>query len=231
MRFTRLLRRYNQIALSIALTWAVVAAAVISFYTLRDVQEFDDYGMADSMENWETPTVAPMFTGEEIETPEGAITVYQYAVRDDPEAVRDVRYVSMTTGNVVRLSDDPTALVYREKAIGEIRRVALIKIGMRGERPIFDFVFVSFPELNRSTVARGIDALDTTQPLDDNNFSAIVWDKLEKARFIIVNARTGKIETSRSLDFSETRRETTEAAKSAAAAVDDAAQSAPENSF
>ncbi|WP_271438620.1 hypothetical protein [Pontixanthobacter luteolus] len=225
MRFARLLRRYNQVALAIVLTWVVVAAAVISFYTWRDVQEFDDY------REWETPTEESLVRGEEVETSEGAITVYKSDVPDDPDAVRDVRYVSMNTGNVVRIADDPTALVYQEKAIGEIGRVALIKTGMRGERPVFDFVFVSFPDLNRSTIARGIDALDTTQPLDDNNFSAIIWEELEMARFIIVDARTGKIETSRSLETKKSRSGPTGAADSAGAAVDDAAGSVPENSF
>ena len=225
MRFARLLRRYNQIALAIVLTGAVLAAAVISYYTLRDAQEFDEY------REWETSTEESLVSGEEIETSDGIITVYKSDVSDDREAVRDVRYVSMSTGNVVRIADDPNALVYQEKPIGEIGRVALIETGMRGERPVFDFVFVSFPELNRSVIARGIDALDTTQPLDDNNFSAIVWDELDKARFIIVDTSTGNIETSRSLDFGEGRREATEAANSASAAAEDAAKSVLENSF
>lgn len=225
MRFSRLLRRYNQVALSIVLTWALVAAAVISVYAWRANQKFDHY------KEWENSTEGSPISGEEIETPEGTITVYESDVPEDQEAVRDVRYVSMSTGNVVRISDDPTALIYQEKAIGEIGRVALIKTGMRSERPVFDFVFVSFPELNRFTIARAIDALDTTQPLDDNNFSAIVWDEPEMARFIIVDARTGKIGTTRSLDFKKSSRVATETVNSAGAAVDDAAQSAPQNSF
>lgn len=225
MRFSPLLRRYNQVALAIILTWAVVVAAVISFYTWWDVQKFDDYS------EWETPIEESVVKGGEIETSEGTITIYKSGVPDDREAVRDVRYVSMNTGNVVRISDDPTALVYQEKPVGEIGRVALIKTGMRGDRPVFDFVFVSFPELNRSIIARGIDALDTTQPLDDSNFSAIVWDELEMARFIIVDARTGKIETSRSLDFRKSGRGATGAANSAGAAAEDAAQSVLEYAF
>ncbi len=225
MRFVFLLRRYNQIALAIALTWAVLAAAVVSYYALRDIQEFDEY------REWEPPTKESLVSGEDIETSDGIFTIYKSDVPDDREAVRDVRYVSMNTGNVVRIADDPTALVYQEKPVGEIGRVALIRTGMRGERPVFDFVFVSFPEFNRFIIARGIDALDTTQPLDDNNFSAIVWDELDKARFIIVDARTGNIETSRSLDFSEPRKAATDAADSAGAAAEDAAQSVLENSF
>jgi hypothetical protein len=218
MRFARLLRRYNQAALAIVLTWAVVAAAVISFYTWREVQ-------------WETPTEESLVTGEEIETPEGTITFYKSEVPDDRDAVRDARYVSMATGKVTRVADDPSALIYQEKAVGEIGRIALIKTAVRDERPVFDLVFVSFPELDRFTIARAIDALDTTQQIDDNTFSAIVWDEPELARFIIVDARTGAIELARSLDFRISRRAVTDAqdaaeagAIEAVAEVNDAAQ-------
>lgn len=195
MRFARLLRRYNQTALAIVLTWAVVAAAIISFYSWREVQKFDDY------REWETPMEDSLVTGEEIETSEGTITFYKSKVPDDRDAVRDVRYVSMGTGKVTRVADDPSALIYQEKAVGEVGRVALIKTAVRDERPVFDFVFVSFPELDRFTIARAIDAIDTTQQIDDNTFSAIVWDEPELARFIIVDSRTGAIELARSLDF------------------------------
>ena len=225
MRFVRLLRRYNQVALAIVLTWALVAAAVLSLIAWKASQEVDRYG------EWESPPEDHPVTGEEIETSEGIITVYKSEVPEDDEAVRDVRYVSMSTGNVARVASDPTALIYQEKPVGDVGRVALIKTGMRGEKPVFDFVFVSFPDLNRFTIARGIDALDTTQQLDDDTFSAIVWDETEKARFIIVDARTGTIELARSLDFRISRRAITEvqdaaeaAAIEAVAAVNDAAQ-------
>jgi hypothetical protein len=177
------------------------------------------------------PTEESLVTGEEIETPEGTITFYKSEVPDDRDAVRDARYVSMATGKVTRVADDPSALIYQEKAVGEIGRIALIKTAVRDERPVFDLVFVSFPELDRFTIARAIDALDTTQQIDDNTFSAIVWDEPELARFIIVDARTGAIELARSLDFRISRRAVTDAqdaaeagAIEAVAEVNDAAQ-------
>ena len=222
MRYVRLLRRYNQVALAIVLTWALVASAVVSFFAWKASQEFDHY------REWESPMEDHPVTGEEIETSEGIITAYKSEVPEDHEAVRDVRYVSMSTGNVVQVADDPTALIYQEKPVGDVGRVALIKTGMRAEKPIFDFVFVSFPDLNRFTIARAIGALDTTQQLDDDTFSAIVWDETERARFIIVDARTGTIELSRSLDFRISRRAVTEVQDAAEAAaieaVNDAAQ-------
>ena len=213
MRFVRLLRRYNQVALAIVLTWALVATAVLSISAWKASQEFDLY------REWEPPREDHPVSGEEIETSEGIITAYKSEVPEDNEAVRDVRYVSMRTGNVVRVADDPTALIYQEKPLGDVGRVALIKTGMRGERPVFDFVFVSFPDLNRYTIARAIDALDTTQQLDDDSFSAIVWDETERARFIIVDARTGTIELTRSLDFRISRRAETDAQDGEEAAV------------
>lgn len=227
MHLVRLLRRYNQFALAILLTWALVSAAVLSVSAWKASQEFDHF------REWEPPMDDHPLSGEEIETSEGIITAYKLEVPEDHEAVRDVRYVSMSTGNVVRVADDPTALIYQEKPVGDVGRVALIKTGMRGEEPVFDFVFVSFPDLNRFTIARTIYALDTMQQLDDYSFSAIVWDEAEMARFIIVDARTGTIESTRSLDFRISRRpvrDTQDAVKAAAieaaAAGNDAAQSA-----
>lgn len=188
------------------LTWAIVAAAIVTFYTLRDAREYDDYS------EWEEPIDQPLPTGEEIETSDGTITVYKSNDPEDPEAVRDVRYVSMNTGDVVHVADDPTSSIYQEKAVGKIGRIAMIKTGMRGERPVFDLVFTSFPELSRFTIARGVEALDTTQPLDDASFSAIVWDGPQTGRFIIVDASNGQIEMTRSLDFNKSGQTQTEAA-------------------
>ncbi|MDG6078617.1 hypothetical protein E3U23_05345 [Erythrobacter litoralis] len=202
-----------------------MAAAVLSVLLWKAIQEPNQF------EEWESPIEDQRVNGEEIETSEGIITAYKSEVPGDDEAVRDVRYVSMSTGNVVRVASDPTALIYQEKPVGDIGRAALIKTGMRGETPVFDFVFVSFPDLNRFTIAREIDALDTTQQLDDDTFSAIVWDEAENARFIIVNARTGTIELARSLDFQISPKAVTDlqdaveaAAIEAVAAANDAAQ-------
>ncbi|MEM6859029.1 MAG: hypothetical protein AAF559_14285 [Pseudomonadota bacterium] len=91
---------------------------------------------------------------------------------------------------------------------------------MREDNPTFDFIFVNFPDLTKFTIARGIEALDTMQALNDYTFSAIVWDEPEIARFIIVDAQTGAIETARSLDFRRSGKSATEAADPEGAAVD-----------
>ena len=216
MRFFRWLRRYNQIVLAIALTSGLVVAAAIAFEYWR---------LESARQHYRDTSISQSDVGgEEIETSDGVITVYKVEVGDTYDGVRDVRYVSMRTGKIVRLSDDPAALIYSERPVGDIGRAALIETGKRDGRSVFDFVFVSFPELDRSVVARGIDALDTTQALDDNTFSAVIWSDLERARFIIVDARTGSIKASRPLDFSESRR-------SAPSALSPAEEAAPHNSF
>ena len=215
MRFFRWLRRYNQILLAIVLTSGLVAAAAM----------FENWRLESARQHYRDTSIGQSdVVGEEIETSDGTITVYKVEVDDTYDGVRDVRYVSMRTGKIVRLSDDPAALIYSERPVGDIGRAALIETGKRDGRSVFDFVFVSFPELDRSVVARGIDALDTTQALDDNTFSAVIWSDLERARFIIVDARTGSIKASRPLDFSESRR-------SAPSALSPAEDAAPQNSF
>lgn len=113
-------------------------------------------------------------TGEEIETSQGSVTVYSHNVPENLEAVRDVRLVAQKTGNIVRIADYFQAWIYGQKAVGGVGYVALVKTGMRSKRPIFDFVFVNFPDLRRFVIARGIDSLDTVRELDDQTFSAIV---------------------------------------------------------
>ena len=195
MSENRLLRRYNHIALAVLLTWVLVLLALGSFYWWRSTQSY----LNDV--HW-SETNKPSVTGEEIETTQGTFTVYKSEVPDDFEAVRDVRYVAMDSGKVTAISNDPNSLVYGEREVGTLGRVALIKTGTRNDRPIFDLVFVSFPELNRFVVAQSIDALDTVQQLDDTEFSAIIWDDTEAARFVIVDTKTGGIIATRSLDFS-----------------------------
>ena len=194
MTDSQFLRRYNQIALAVLLTALIVVLAYVAYQWWNADRLYDDYHSPASGETG--------ITGDEHQTSEGTITAYSSEVPDDFEAVRDVRYVAMTDGEVVAVSDNPDARIYGERAIGDLGRIALVNTGTRGERPVFDIVFVRFPNLNRFVIARSIVALDTVQQLDDNSFSAIVWDTLDKARFIIVDSETGEIRTTRSLDFS-----------------------------
>lgn len=68
MRFFRLLRRYNQVALALLFTWALVATAIVSVSAWRTAQELDRYG------DWRTVMKEPSVSAEEIETAEGIIT-------------------------------------------------------------------------------------------------------------------------------------------------------------
>jgi hypothetical protein len=198
MSESHFLRRYNQIALAIVLTWVLILLGVGSFFSWRSTQEFPDDA------RWGTAN-KPSVSGEEFETSNGTITAYKSGSPDDFEALRDVRYVAMATGKVTAISNDAKALIYGERAVGELGRVALLKTGTRNDRPIFDFVFISFPDLDRHVIARSIDSLDTVQQLDDSKFSAIVWGNYDEARFVIVDTKTGSIQDSRNLDFSRPR--------------------------
>lgn len=220
------LRRYNQIALAVLLTWALVSLAVISFYWWRSTQDFgNDVHWSKSNK--------PSVTGEEFETTDGTITAYKAEVPNDFEAVRDVRYVAMASGKVTTISNDRKALIYGERGVGKLGRVALIKTGERDDRPVFDFVFVSFPELNRFVVAQSIASLDTVQQLDDTEFSAIVWDDAEAARFVIVDAKNGKINATRRLEFSNSSRTSDDISSTNAGMEADAApvEAAPQIRF
>jgi hypothetical protein len=224
------LRRYNQIALAVFLTWSVIFLGVATFSWWRSSQEYDDDV------SWEEPNTSSV-TGKEFETSQGTITAYMSESPDNPEALLDVRYVAMSTGKVTAMTDDNKALIFCEKGVGELGRVALVQTGKRDSRPIFDMIFISFPDLNRHVIARSVDALDTVQQLDDSKFSAIIWDDHEKGRFVIIDAQTGSIQSTRSLDFSRSRRTSGEEAspEAATAAAEDAAraavEAAPENKF
>lgn len=216
MSENQFLRRYNQIALAIFLTWALILLSVISFSWWTSTQELaDDVHRAANK---------PSVSGEEFKTLQGTITAYKSEASDDPEAMRDVRYVAMATGKVTAISNDAKALVFGEKGVGELGRTALVKTGMRGNRPMFDLIFVSFPNLNRHVIAKSIDSLDTVQQLDDSKFSAIIWDDRDKARFVIVDAESGTIQATRNLDFSSSSRASGETSASIAGTeADDAA--------
>ena len=67
-------------------------------------------------------------------------------------------------------------------------------------------IFIGFPSLSRHVIARSINSLNTVQQLDDFKFSAIVWDDYDEARFVIVDAKTGSIQATRNLDFSNSKR-------------------------
>ena len=192
----RFIRRYNHIAFAVVLTWAIILLAAVSYLWWESTDDhYQDVTWNDSPQ--------PSITGEEIETPTGTITIYKAEAPSDFEAERDLRYVSMATGKVASLADDPEALVYGEKAVGKLGRIGLVKTGIRAERPVFDLVFVSFPDLERFLIAKSVDSLDTVQQLDNQTFSAIVWYKKDLARFHVIDAQTGKIEISRDLGFSQ----------------------------
>ncbi|MED5546277.1 MAG: hypothetical protein VYD90_13600 [Pseudomonadota bacterium] len=199
MRANHFLQIYNQVALAVFLTCGLIFLGAIAVAWWNSTQgELIE-------EPWDTASARPP-AGEEFETSQGTITVYKSRSPDDPEAVRNVRYVAMSSGKIVRITDDTNASVYRERGVGELGRVALVKTGMREDRPVFDIVFIAFPDLDRHVIARSVDALDTVQKLDDSLFSAIIWDSVEDARFVIVDAHTGAIRDTRSLNFPDTRR-------------------------
>lgn len=219
-----LLRSYNQIALAVILTWVLILLGVLSFYWWRAERDLAD-------DSYGTKSIDLPVSGEEFETTGGTITVYSTEVPNDFEAVRDVRYVAMATGKVTMLTSDPKTLVYGEREVGKLGRVALVKTGTRNGRPVFDFVFVSFPSLNRFIVARSIDSLDTVQQLDDIEFSAIIWDSLTTARFVIVDTTTGAITATRQLDFSGSKRSSNDSPSSNYGAEADAVSEEPRTVF
>lgn len=216
---------YNQIALALLLTFALILLAVASFAWWRSTQERPEDFLRERSD------MHPV-SGEELETSGGIITAYKTKSANDPEALRDVRYVAMATGKVTAISNDAKALVFGEKGVGALGRVALLKTGTRDNHPIFDFIFISFPNLDRHVIARSIDALDTVHQLDDSKFSAIVWDNHDDARFVIIDAQAGSILHSENLNlpkFSDTALSIDGAP--AGDAVAEAAEAAPQNRF
>lgn len=197
MRLYRFLLCFNAIALSLLLIGLIAAAAM---FFLSEKPPYDQHSQIDSRSN------SSIIEGEEVKTSQGTITIYKSEAPDDYEAFRDIRFVAMKTGEIARLAEDPDTLVYGGEAVGKLGYVALVKTSIRNDRPVFDFVYVSFPSLERFMIARGIDALDSVEELDDRAFSAVVWDKADVARFIIVDAATGGIRLSRALDFTQSGR-------------------------
>lgn len=188
-RWYRFLRRFNVIALALVLSWVLVMATGLTFSSLRET-------VADR----EIPP-SPV-QAEVVDTSDGKISIYSSRVPDNSEASRDVRLVAMKTGKVANVADDTNALVFGEQSIEGLGLVALVKTGMREGRPKFDVVFVRFPNLERFVIARDVDSLDATKSLDDRTFSTVIWDGLNDARFVVVDANSGAIEESRKLDFS-----------------------------
>jgi hypothetical protein len=197
VRFYRLLLRFNAIAFALLLTGIMAVAA--SFF-LSEKPSYDQHAPTDILSN------SGKVEGEEVKTSQGTITIYKSPVPDDDEAVRDVRFVAMKTGKIARLAEDGNAPIYRGETVGKLGYVALVETGRSNDRPVFDLVFVSFPRLERFMLARAVDALDSVEILDDSTFSAVVWDKIDTARFIIVETQSGAIKLSRALDFSQSGR-------------------------
>lgn len=167
--------------------------------------------------------------GDEVETPQGIISIYKIDRLLDDEMVQDVRLVAMKTGSIVRVADDPKAWIYGEQAIGYLGYVAQVKVGERGGDPVADMVFINFPELQRFVIAREIYALDAIQELDDRAFSAVLWDGPRNARFIVVDTKTGTIKLTRELDFRQSGRTSLGSPESLSAAP--AKKAAPRNVF
>lgn len=181
-----------------------IVTAVSELRTERD-------SMLDSGRNDQLSGSA--LVGDEVKTPQGIITIYKTASSPDDEMVQDVRLVAMKTGNIVRVADDTKAWVYGEQALGNLGYVAQVKVGESSGTPIGNMIFIKFPELKRFVIAQKIYALDSLQELDDQTFSAIVWDGPKNARFIVVDTSTGATKVSRELDFRQSGQTSLDALK------------------
>lgn len=235
MRFDRLLLRANLFGLALLL---ILLIGMIGYGMLYDYIRDDGYGRYGAPK---VPEGAPR--GEKLEGPDGPLTLY-YLESDDPEARRDVRIVDMKTGKIVRLAPAADALIYGEEEVGQKGYAGLVRTGEQDGRPRFDVVFVRYSDMTRHVLASGVDAMDNLTDLDDASFSAVIWDSLQKGRFVIVDVPSVRIVVAHPLDFADSERArkrrtafsagdaVNAAAADAAAAAEDAAfEAAPVNKF
>jgi hypothetical protein len=213
MQTLQALRKFNTVALSIFLILAM-AVASFAFVQLWRSNSFDDYGPGNA-ETRDPNEIA----GRRIHVDDRILTLYRRTTAGD-DFETDLRFVDAGTGETTTLGRDPKQQMYGETVMGSLRRdeqdsgygyLAKAKSGELNGQLLFDVLFLRFADMRTFTVASNVLAFDETE-LDNKSFSAVTWDKEDRAHFVLFDAQQGKVTITKDLDMRGARKTKTDIA-------------------
>ena len=194
------IRKFNTVALCIVLILAILFATSALVQMWR-ADESDEWGYPGSRRAGRNE-----IGGERIDAGSRSLTLYRRSTAID-EFETDLRFVDSRTGQSTTLGNGPAQEMFSGKLMGPLRRgnhnagygyLVLAKVGQHDDEPLFDAIFLRFSDMRSFTVASGIRAVDDNE-LDEKTFSAVVWDKDDRASFILFDVPQGKVTLSRDL--------------------------------
>lgn len=186
MRVYRFLRRYNQIALAIALTALILIISIAAVREWWPERQFD-YKQDDGPD-FDTPVI----DAKVFETELGPVHLYSKSSPFE-EAAHDLTFIRTRDGKQQMLFPDAKANVFRIEKIAGHGVIALAQTGEAGGGILANLIFVRFPDLERFVLETGVTTMDLGEIPREGPFTLVLFKQGEKGELVWVDPAEGAI--------------------------------------